>query len=211
MFYLRLNKVKIRNNRELLGKAEIQIMSFVTSGESDFPMLDDFFKTNDEAEKKELIKQAVTKVVGSRIMPTMQKIKDRQTIYFGDTGYIVYKSEAIPTELNWMLLAVESDGKTRSNAQLLSSVLTDKNVTSMVGAIASLASLSNPVTAAITTLSTIVAGSLTKIFKDDRDDQVGLLLTSFIEKKDYPFGKMDKQDVVDTTNNMFVDFTVFSY
>lgn len=211
MFYFRLNKVRILNNRELLGKAEIQIMSFLTSGETDFPMLDDFFRTNDEAQKKELIKEAITKVISSRIMPTMQKIKDKQSILFGNTGYIIYKSETIPSDMNWMLLAIESDRKTRTNAELIESTITDKNITSAVGAIASLASLSNPVTAAIATLSTIVADSLVKIYKNDRDDQVGLLLTSFIEKKDYPYGKMDAQDVIDTTRNMFVDFTIFSY
>jgi hypothetical protein len=172
MFYLRLNKVKILKKREFLGRAEIQFMSFVTSGESDFPMLDDFFTSNDAEVKNELIKQAVSKIVSSRVMPQIQKIRNRQAITFGNNGYIVYKSEQIPQDFNWMLMAIESDGKTRSNAELLSGILTEKNITSIAGALATLASLSNPVSAAITTLSTIVAQSLTTIFKNDKDDQV---------------------------------------
>jgi len=211
MFYLRLNKVKILNNRELLGKGEIQLISFVNPGESDFPMLNDFYYTNDENQKKELVKQAVNQVLSSRVLPEIQKIKDNQTIYFGDTGYILFKSKTIPADLNWMLLAFESDRRTRDNAKLIGKIVTDKNITSIVGAIASLASLSNPVSAAITTLSSIVAGALVEVFGQDKDDQVGLFLTSFIEKEHYPNGKRDKEDVMDSTGNMFVDYTIFGY
>ena len=211
MFYLRLNKVKILKKRELIGKAEIQFMSFVTAGESDFPMIDDFFNSNDAEVKSELIKQAVSKLVSSRVMPQIQKIRNRQAITFGSNGYIVYKAEQIPQDFNWMLMAIESDGRTRSNAELLSDILTEKNITSIAGALATLASYSNPVSAAITTLSTFVAEALTTVFKKDKDDQVGLLITSFIEKKDYPFGKLDAEDIVDMTGNMLVDYTVFSY
>jgi hypothetical protein len=211
MFYLRLNKVRILNNRELLGKAEMQLMSFVTLGDSDFPMLNDFFRTNDDNQKKELVKQAVTKVISSRIMPEIQKIKDNQIIYFGDCGYNVFVSENIPKDLNWMLLAVESDSRIRDNAALVKSILTEKNITTIVGAIGSLASLSNPLTSVITTLLSLVSDALIEIFKHDKDDQAGLLLTSFIQQQHYPNGKRDKEDVPDTTGNMFIDYTIFAY
>jgi hypothetical protein len=116
MFYLRINKVKILNNREMLGKAEIQFMSFVSEGEKDFPNLKDFFHTNNEDEKKEIIRGAVEQVISSRIILPVAKIRDNQTIYFGDTGYIVHKSNSIPQDLNWMFLAIEMDEKTRTNA-----------------------------------------------------------------------------------------------
>lgn len=211
MFYLRLNKVRILNNRELLGKAEIQLMSFVTLGDADFPMLADFFKTNDDKQKKELIKQAVTKVVSSRIMPEIQKIKDNQIIYFGDCGYNLYVSETIPDNFNWLLLAIDIDKKQRDNAALMGDILTDKNIGSMVTSIGSLATLSNPVTAAVTSLTSMVADSLIKVFKQERDDQAGLLLTSFIRSQHYPYGKRDREDVPDTTGNMFIDYTIFAF
>ena len=211
MFYLRLNKVKILNNRELLGKGEIQLMSFITLGESDFPMLDEFYQTNDDNRKAELVKQAVTKVISSRIMPQIQKIKDNQSIYFGDSGYIVFKSEKTPTDFNWMLLAIESDKKKRDNAELIKTILTQKNISSIVGAIAPLAGLSSPVTAAITTLSSMVADEVVKVYRNDKDDQAGLLLTSFIEKEHYLHGKRDAENTPDSTGNMFIDYTIFAY
>jgi len=211
MFYLRLNKVRILNNRELLGKAEIKLMSFVTLGESDFPMLDDFFKTNDENQKKEIVKQAVTKVVSSRNMPEIQKIKDNQVIYFGDTGYNVYVSESIPKDINWLLLAVESDSKTRNNAAILKSILTKENISNIIEAFETIGKLTNPQASVITTLLSLVSDALIEVFKNDKDDQVGLLLTSFIQEQHYPNGKRDKEDVPDATGNMFVDYTIFAF
>lgn len=211
MFYLRLNKVKILNNREMLGKAEIQFMSFVIEGENDFPMLADFFTTNDDSIKNELVKQAVEKVVSSRITMPIQKFKDNQQVYFGDTGYIVHKSDTIPKDLNWMFLAIELDGKTRSNAKLVSSILTDDNISTIVDSISTLASVTNPVAGAITKLVTLIAKATTEVFKNDRDDQAGLFLTSFIEREHYPFGKRDREDVPDLTANMFLDYTIFGY
>ena len=100
MFYVRINKVKILNNREMLGKGEIQLMSFVTKGKSDFPMLEDFFNTNSSRAKRKFVKQAIEKVISSRILIPIQKFKDNQEIFFGDTGYIVYQSDTIPEDLN---------------------------------------------------------------------------------------------------------------
>jgi len=211
MFYLRLNKVRILNNREMLGKAEIQFMSFVTVGESDLPMLKDFFATNDENTKRELVKQAISTVVNSRIVTPIQKFKDNQTVYFGDTGYIVYKSQEIPFDFNWMFMAIELDDKTRSNAALLGAILTDDNVSMVVNTIATLAGTANPVAGAIAKLATFVAKATTRFFKNDRDDQAGLFVASFVEREHYPNGKRDKQDVPDLTGNMFIDYTIFAY
>lgn len=211
MFYLRINKVKILNNREMLGKGEIQLMSFVTKGESDFPMLRDFFNTNQTVIKRDSVIQAVEKVVSSRIIMPIQKFKDNQEIFFGDSGYIVYRSEKIPEDLNWIFLAIELDQRTRDNAELISQLVTENNITNIVDSIASLANIENPVAYSITKLTTFIAKAITEIFKNDRDDQAGLFLTSFIKKEHYPFGKRDKKNVPDLTSNMLIDYTIFAY
>ncbi|MFT3754272.1 MAG: hypothetical protein QM800_15830 [Paludibacter sp.] len=109
MFYLRLNKLRIYSNGALLGMCELQLMSFVTLGEADFPMINEFFRTTDIALKRELVSQAVARVVSSRVMPQIQRVKDNQLIFFGDTGYNVFVSDTIPESINWMLLAVKSN------------------------------------------------------------------------------------------------------
>ena len=211
MFYLRLNKIRIFNNYTLLGPSDLQLMSFVTMGEADFPMLDEFYRTSDASIKKDLVAQAVTKVISSRIMPQVQSIKDNQVIYFGDTGYNVFVNNEIPQDVNWLLLAIKSNQKMVDNAKLASEILTEQNLTSLVGAIAVLASMTNPVTAAVTTLTTLVAQSVLKICANAKDKQLGMLLTSFVRQEHYPYGKRDAQDVPDTTGNMRVDYTIFGF
>lgn len=211
MFYLRLNKLRIYSNGALLGSSEVQLMSFVTLGEADFPMLNEFYRTSDAGQKKQLVAQAVAKVVSSRIMPEIQRVKDNQLIYFGDTGYNVFVADAIPESVNWMLLAVKSNQQMVDNATLLSQILTEKNLTSLVGAIGVLASATNPVTAAVTTLTTLVAESVLKLCTNAKDHQLGLIITSFIRQEHYPYGKRDAQDVPDATGNMKVDYTIFGF
>jgi len=210
MFYLRLNKVRILNNREMLGKAEMQLFSFVSGAESDFSMLRSFFKVSAEDQKREIVKEAIGKMTTLKKFPLITKVKDKSTIYFGDTGYVVFKSITTPDDLSWVLLAIELDEKTRKNADIVGAILTDDTISKAVNAISLLAGLANPVAGAITELGSIVAKALVKVFKNDQDDQAGLLLTSFTKAEHYPHGKRDKEDAPDVTGNMFVDYTIFS-
>lgn len=211
MFYLRLNKVRIFNNYRLLGSSDLQLMSFVTMGEADFPMLNEFYRTSDAAVKKELIAQAVNKVLCSRIMPQIQRIKDNQVIYFGDTGYNVFVNDTIPQDLNWMLLAIKSNQQLVDNATLAGEILTEQNLNSLVATIAMLSGVASPVTAAVSTLTLLVAQSVLKVCTNAKDHQLGLLLTSFVRQEHYPNGKRDAQDVPDATGNMKVDYTIFGF
>ncbi len=211
MFYLRLNKLRIYSNGTLLGKSDVQLMSFVTLGEADFPMLNDFFHTSDILVKRELISQAVTRVVSSRVMPQIQRVKDHQIIYFGDTGYNVFVASTIPENINWMLLAVKSNQQTLDNVSLLNEILTEHNLTTMIGTIGMLAGTDSPMTAAVSTLTTLVAESILKLCAHTKDKQLGLLLTSFTRQEHYPFGKRDAQNVPDATGNMKVDYTIFGF
>jgi len=211
MFYLRLNKLRIIQNGVILGTSEIQLMSFVTLGDTDFPMLDQFYSEIDDQKKRELVAMAVTKVISSRVMPQIQRIKDNQAVYFGDTGYNVFVAQEIPQDLNWLLLAIRSNQKMIDNATLLTQVLTEKNLGSMVGALGALAGMSNPVTMAVTTLSTIIAESVLQLCANAKDHQLGLFLSSYVRQEHYPNGKRDAQNVNDTTGNMLVDYTIFGF
>ncbi len=211
MFYLRLNKIRIFNNYRLLGSSDLQLMSFVTMGEADFPMLNEFYRTSDAAVKKELVAQAVNKVLSSRIMPQIQRIKDNQVIYFGDTGYNVFVNDTIPQDLNWMLLAIKSNQQLVDNATLAGEILTEQNLNSLVATIAMLSGMASPVTAAVSTLTLLVAQSVLQVCTNAKDHQLGLLLTSFVRQEHYPNGKRDAQDVPDATGNMKVDYTIFGF
>ena len=180
-------------------------------GEADFPMLNEFYRTSDAAVKKELVAQAVNKVLSSRIMPQIQRIKDNQVIYFGDTGYNVFVNDTIPQDLNWMLLAIKSNQQLVDNATLAGEILTEQNLNSLVATIAMLSGVASPVTAAVSTLTLLVAQSVLKVCTNAKDHQLGLLLTSFVRQEHYPNGKRDAQDVPDATGNMKVDYTIFGF
>jgi hypothetical protein len=144
-------------------------------------------------------------------MPQIQRVKDNQLIYFGDTGYNIFVNDTIPQDLNRMLPAIKSNQKMVDNAQLTNEILTDKNLTSLVNAIALLASITNPVTAAVSTLTTLIAQSVLKVCTQARDHQLGLYIASLVRQEHYPYGKRDAQDVPDTTGNMNVDYTIFGF
>lgn len=211
MFYLRLNKLRIYSNGAFLGSSEIQLMSFVTLGEADFPMLSDFYRTSNAAVKRELVVQAVSRVVSSRIMPEIHHVKDNQIIYFGDTGYNVFVTDTIPESINWMLLAIKTNQQMVDNATLLSQILTEQNITKLVSTLGILAGAASPLTMAVTTLTTIVAETILKLCINAHDRQLGMLLTSFTRQEHYPYGKRDMQNVPDATGNMKVDYTIFGF
>ena len=211
MFYLRLNKLRIYSNGAFLGSTEIQLMSFVTLGEADFPMLSDFYRTSNAAVKRELVAQAVSRVVSSRIMPEIHHVKDNQIIYFGDTGYNVFVTDTIPESVNWMLLAIKTNQQMVDNATLLSQILTEQNITKLVSTLGILAGAASPLTLAVTTLTTLVAETILKLCINAHDRQLGMLLTSFTRQEHYPYGKRDMQNVPDATGNMKVDYTIFGF
>ena len=212
MFYLRLNKVHIINNRELIGKAEVQLMSFINKGEDDFPSLKHLLKTNDEQEKKEILKDAVSQVLSSRIMTPIHKIRDNQALTFGDTGYIVYKDSKIPEDFNWTLIGIEIDEKTRDTAKFIEeSVLTDSNMNIINSKVTKALRKTNPVPSVISEITESVSGIITDIFKNDRDDQIGVFIASYVRREHYPHGIRDKKGISDLSGNMFIDYSIFGY
>ncbi|OYU80510.1 MAG: hypothetical protein CFE23_08450 [Flavobacterium sp. BFFFF1] len=211
MFYVRINKVSLKKNGELLGKGEVQLMSFINYSEDDFPSLQKFFDTNDDEQKAAAVRSAIEKVVNSRIMMPIAKVRDNSVITFGDTGYIVYKSKIIPEDFSWMILAVESDKKTRDTAALLQTVLTEDNVSSLIGTIAKLAATADPVTESITAIYKFVSKTAFGLSANDKDDQVGYYLCSFIRGLDYPHGNREVIGSKDTTGNMTIDYSFFGF
>ena len=205
MFYLRLNKIRIVKNREFIGKAEIQIMSFITGGEKNFPSLEKLFDSNDDSEKKKLLESAIEEVLDSRQLTPVYKIKNRHELLFGDTGYIVYKSKSIPEDFSWLLIGVELDKKTRRRATIIKEALKKSDESNLVSKFSKLSNASNPTMEAVTEIAKVIA----EVMSNDKDDQIGMFLSSFIRVLDYPHGKRDKQGVPDITGNMFIDYTIF--
>ena len=124
MFYFRLDRMFIHDNGvnrlfKKLDKANVQIYSFITTGNNSLPALNGFTKTKPKEEQIEMIKEAVAQVMTSRIFTPIENIKDEHELTFGDTGIVLYQAEEIPADFNWQLVVIGSKEKVRTQAQML--------------------------------------------------------------------------------------------
>lgn len=221
MFFFRVNKITIFHNREarkILGlfgkrrKAEIRILSFVTTEFTELPNLSDLNKTTDPAAQKRIIEQAVASVVGSRQLTTVENVGTNHKLTFGDTGYVVYQSEKIPDHLDWLLLVLEDDTDVRDDAKMVQAIVGHPEFgdlsNNLIGAI-SKGALANPAFAVASEIGKFAVNLLTEKGKKNKDDQVGLMYLSLNRPEHYPFGERKKDDVADLTGNILVDYSLF--
>ena len=218
MFYFRINKVRIIDNRErgfLFFKrdlAEIKLVSFITTGDTSFPDLDPFLAETDPEKKKQLAAAMVAQVVSNRILATIDNVKDDQIISFGDTGYVVFQANTIPQDFNWCFVALEDDGDVRDVGSSIDEVLQNPgfdafalNLAVLVGA------ATNPAFTAGVVVAKFVAEVVADNLKKKKDDLAGLLYMSLNRREHYPHSERKRDDVADLTGNMLVDYSLFGF
>ena len=220
MFYFRINKIMILNNRDskfigIFGqdRAKVNFLSFITTGNEDLPNLEKLSDTNSsELEKQEIVKTAVSKVVASRVLPTIENVKDGQVITFGDTGYVLFSNEKIPDDFNWALIAIESDRDVRQLGQTLDGVIDGEDFSGFTTNLAkTVGAATNPAFAAGVAIVGFVLEVLAKNLKNNKDDQLGILYMSLNRREHYLHGIRNKDDVLDMTGNMYVDYSIFAH
>ncbi len=219
MFYFRINKLKIFDNKEkrrlgIFGKdlAQVQLTSFVSTENVELPNITEYLQTTDEAAKKEILKAAVENVISSRILTQIENVRDGHVMTFGDTGYVLFQSEKIPECFNWNFIAYESDKSARDTAQLFENITTDSSFpkfSSTLGGI--IKKVPNPAALAFTQISKFAIDIITKVAKQNKDDMIGILYMSLNKKEHYIHGERKKDDVPDLTNNMQIDYSIFGF
>ncbi|MDR3261676.1 MAG: hypothetical protein LBT78_07545, partial [Tannerella sp.] len=136
MFYARINKIKIFNNREgflgLFNRAEMRIYSYVynPTGAAGH-ILEQGAKYRPEpltvADMLDLDENARTEKLLDAVMESAEdfaqsqtlaidSVKDNQTLMFDDAGLVLYQSDHIPDALNIQLWVIESDSDVRKLA-----------------------------------------------------------------------------------------------
>jgi hypothetical protein len=211
MFFFRLNKIRIVNNRELIGRAEVRILSFITTDHNPLPELDGFFATNDPVAKRTILEAAVGGVLQANIFPEIQKIRDNHVLFFGDTGISLLTSETIPGNFNWQLVAIDNDQDIRENAALIESIIADEGFDGFVNNVGTLIGIAaNPAFELGVQVAKFVAKTILKIAKAKKDDQIGILMMSLNRAEHYVHGHRNAENVPDISGNMFVDYTIFA-
>lgn len=220
MFYFRINRLKIVDNREerqilrIFGtdQAEVKLNSFITTDETRLPDMDELLSTTDRQRQKELFTSAATNYLDARILTTIQHVSDNHVMTFGDTGYVLYQSERIPNDFNWTLLAIESDCDVRELGQQIHSAVHDRKFDHVISRTLALAATSaNPPYAAAVGIGKFVTKTIAEQRRSNQDDMIGVIYTSLNRHEHYPHGERKRDNIPDLTNNMFVDYSLFGF
>jgi hypothetical protein len=224
MFYSRINKIKVFNNREgFLGLfnrgAEMRIYCYASNpggqaGQS-VPALSvsGLLSMNEKEREEKLLEQVLAEAglfAQSKYLE-INGVKDNQSLLFGDSGLVIYSSEQIPDLLNMQLWVIESDADVRSFALDADRVVDSDAFKGLLIAVETALTVTNPVLSGIIGIGAVVANLLRQKLRANKDDLVGYWQMTLNRAEHYPHGVRDRQDTADTTGNILVDYTLFGF
>jgi flagellar protein FlgJ len=227
MFYARINKIKVFNNREgflgLFNRAELRIYSLVTGRSSFTPPLwggaggevavADLINLTDEQRRETLLAAVLAETERFTQCHSLEinGVKDNQSLLFGDAGLVIYQSDVIPDTLNLQLWVIESDSDARRWAVEAGTVLDSDAFKGLLTAVGAVLTVANPVLTGVIAVGGVVTQLLRQKLKTNKDDLVGYWQATLNRTEHYPHGARDKQDSPDTTGNILVDYTLFGF
>jgi hypothetical protein len=219
MFYTRINKIKVFNNREgflgLFNRAEMRIYSYATPLSPPLSTPLSLWRGDGgEDDLKQLLLDAVLTEAAHFAQTNSLEIngvKDNQSLLFGDAGLIIFQSEDIPDTLNLQLWVIESDQDVRRFALDADTVLNSDAFKGLLTAVSAALALTNPVLTGGVAVGSVVVNLLRQKLKANKDDLVGYWQTTLHREEDYPHGARDRQGIADTTGNILIDYTLFGF
>jgi hypothetical protein len=223
MFYARINKIKVFDNREgflgLFNKAELKIYSYVTEYTAALPdagllTLADLAGLPDDKARRDRLAEAVVAETGKLAQSTSLEIdgvKDNQTLLFGESGLVIYQSDAVPERLHLQLWVMESDEDVRHTATEADKVLDSDAFKGLLAATEAALAVTNPLLTGAIAVGGVAISLLRQALRANKDDLVGYWQASLNRAEHFPHGLRDKQDVYDTTGNILVDYTLFGF
>jgi hypothetical protein len=189
MFYARINKIKAFNNREgffgLFNRSGLRIYSYVVNPSG----------------------------LSGRIMEN-SVYEPRLT--FDESGLVLYQSKYIPDTLNMQLWVIESNKDVRKFALDAETVLESETFKGLVEAVCTALAatdpiLPDPILSGVIDVGGVVVNLLKQQLKANKDDLTGYWQCTLNHEEQYPPGICDRQDVPDSTGNIWVDYTLFGF
>jgi hypothetical protein len=227
MFYARINKIKVFNNRKgflgLFNRAEMRIHSYATAlsagnessaGLSASPLtLSAMLALTDEQRKEILLDAVQTEIdrLAQSCTLAIDRVKDNQSLLFGDSGLVIFQSEQIPDMLNMQLWVIESDEDVRQFAVDADKVVDSDAFKGLLIAVETALTVTNPVLSGVIGIGAVVTNMLRQKLRANKDDLVGYWQLTLNRAEHYPHGVRDRQDTADTTGNILVDYTLFGF
>jgi len=204
---LRIEKIKIIDNKELLGNGEVKLLSFVTSEDDPLPILDNYFTASTGKEKLDILKAATSDVISSKILMQIDNIKDGQELIFGDTGYALWTTKKYINSFNWQMILIEIDNDVRQIGGFINDLVVDPEFEVFLTNIAKLAQFAiNPTITLSIAIGKFVFGKVADILLNNKDDQLGIVYQSFCRGLDFPrqaFG------IPDISGNLRIDYRIY--
>jgi len=223
MFVFRLNKVVILDNGSIksgLGIfghdfSDVKFLSFVTPGSIALPDMDAFIREIDPARRAALLVPAVAQVVASRDLTQVSRVTDHAVLTFGDAGYTLYEAEHIPDSFNWTFLAIKSNQGFRDTGAAINEVVRDPGFSTFTDGLVTLlttaAGVANPAYAAAIAIAKFATQIAAQNMMKAGDRELGLVYMSLNRFEHYIHGERKVDGVVDLTNNMTFDYSLFGY
>ena len=208
-FYLILDRAKIHRKFDVLG-AEIRFYSFVNAGQLSLPGLDALMGTEDVTELRDRVRRMGREVLARWESIRVDHVRAGHTFLFGDTGRVLYRSDAIPTSLDWIMLVIEDDRDVRNLGSRIDELLPDDTVDQLAGHMRTFkGATQTPAAMAGVALSKALIRGVTHVLKGNGNDQIGVVEQSFVRELHYPDGKRMAKEVQDLSGNMWYDYTIF--
>jgi len=224
MFYARINKIKVFNNREgflgLFNRAEVQVYGLAGSPGSVLKMQDlltEISEAADDKKEEALQKELLAAVKAeAKNVQLVQKlpikgVKDNETLTFGEEGITLYKSETTPDELALHLWLIELDSDIREVSLSTDDILKSSEFRALLSTTLAALAVTNPVVVAAVSLTGLAFRLLIKkIAGSNRNDLIGYWHETLNRTEHYPHGIRNREDVPDSTRNMLIDYTLFA-
>jgi hypothetical protein len=223
MFIFRLNKIVIFDNgaiKPFLGIfghdfADVKFLSFVTPANIELPEMDTFIHATDPAARSSALAQAAERVIASRDITLVSRVTDNAVLTFGDTGYVLYRSDTIPDSFSWTFLAAKSNQSFRDTGEQLNQVVNNREFGNfsegLLALLTSAAGAVNPAYAAGIAVAKFAAQVAAQNLSHAGDKELGLVYMSLDRVEHYPHGERKVDNVTDLTNNMTFDYSVFAF
>jgi hypothetical protein len=217
MFYGRINKLTIFNNREgflgLFNRAEIRIFSYATEQISPLTLADLSDLPDDPARRQKLLEAVLSGAdeFAQSYSLSVDRVKDNQTLTFDEAGMVVYQSDRIPDQLSLQLWVIESDEEVRQFALGADQVLESDAFKGLTAAVGAALAVTNPVLTAAVGVGGVVVNLLRRKLKANKDDLVGYWQATLNREEHYPHGLRDRQEVPDSTGNLRIDYPLFGF
>jgi hypothetical protein len=227
VFYARINKIKVFNNREgflgLFNRAEMRIYSYVAAGFAPVGAVPDvgavsvttadLLALTPDQRREKLLDAVLTEAgrFAQSYSLAVDRVRDNQSLTFGEAGILVYQRDAIPDTLDMQLWVIESDEDVRTFTLEADKVVDSDAFKGLLIAVEAALTVTNPMLSGIIGVTAVVTNLLRQKLRANRDDLAGYWQLNLNRQEHYPHGARDRQDTPDTTGNIRVVYTVIGY